>query len=238
MKTLFVSILMVMVTLTLGHHVSASERSASDLERDLTSKPKQILKFLGVKEGDSVLDFLGGGGYYSQILKEKVGTKGTVVLHTNKAYLSFVGKALKERTDNGGLTGVVQLVSEVEGLQLGENKFDSAILVLGYHDFFFEEGGWSFPADKVIPQLLLSLKEGGKLLIIDHAAESGAGISATKTLHRIDENYVKNDLSKRGFKLIAESQVLRNKDDIHSKSVFEKELRRKTDRFVFLFEKI
>jgi len=216
----------------------AFERSAADLQRDKTSKPSQILSFLGVKKGDKVLDFLGGGGYYSQLLKTKVGEHGKVVLHTNKAYLSFVGKALKERTETGGLDGVVQLLSEADDLKLGQGEFDSAILILGYHDFFFSEGEWNFPAGQVMPQLNRSLKKGGKLLIIDHASAKGAGIDVVKTLHRIDENYVKKDLESRGFKLVGELEILRNRGDSFDKSVFDKELRRKTDRFVLLFEKI
>ncbi|MEP1744097.1 MAG: class I SAM-dependent methyltransferase [Kangiellaceae bacterium] len=215
----------------------AAERSEADLERDKSSHPKQVLKFAGVKQGDKVLDFLGGGGYYSQIIKAVVGTEGEVVLHTNQAYLSFVGEALKARTAQGGLNGVTQLVSEAGDLKLCNNRFDLAILVLGYHDFFFKQDGWDFPADTVMPELLAALKPGGKLLIIDHASLSGRGIQDVKTLHRIDEEFVKKDLQSRGFKLVKESDILRNASDSRKTSVFAKESRRKTDRFIQLYVK-
>ena len=237
MKTILVTTLTMIIGVFLSSNLFALERSAADLERDKSSKPKQILSFLGVKKGDKVLDFLGGGGYYSQLLKSEVGSEGEVVLHTNQAYLSFVGKALKKRTESGGLDGVTQLISEADELKLGENQFDSAMLVLGYHDFFFKEGAWNFPSDKVIPQLNKALKKGGKLLIIDHASQKDAGISVVKSLHRIERDFVVKDLEGRGFKLIAESSILRNSKDSLNKSVFAKELRRKTDRFVLLFEK-
>lgn len=215
----------------------AAERSEADLERDKSSQPKQVLKFAGVKQGDKVLDFLGGGGYYSQIIKGLVGTEGEVVLHTNQAYLNFVGEALKARTAQGGLNGVTQLVSEAGDLKLGNNRFDLAILVLGYHDFFFKQDGWDFPADKVMPELLAALKTGGKLLIIDHTSMPGRGIQDVKTLHRIDEDFVKKDLQSRGFKLVKESDILRNASDSRETSVFAKESRRKTDRFIQLYVK-
>jgi len=213
------------------------QRSESDLKRDLSSKPYQMMDFLGVKKGDTVLDFLGGSGYYSQLLSERVGEAGKVVLHTNQAYIKFVGKQLEERAASGGLDKVTRLLSEADDLKFGENQFDSAILVLGYHDFFFKDEGWDFPADKVIPQLHKSLKKGGKLLIIDHSAKKDSGVSEAKSLHRIEDLYVKKDILKRGFKFVKEADLLRNSADPRELSAFDPKIRRKTDRFVYLFEK-
>ncbi len=213
------------------------QRSESDLARDKSSKPNEIMAFMGLREGDHVLDFLGGGGYYSQLMANKVGTSGKVVLHTNQAYMRFVGKQLEQRVASGGLEGVTRLLSEADDLQFGSDKFDFAILVLGYHDFFFKDEGWDFPSDTVIPQLRNSLKKGGKLLIIDHSAVDGSGISVAKSLHRIEDSYVKRDISARGFKFIKESKILRNEADNLELIVFDPKIRRKTDRFVYLFEK-
>jgi predicted methyltransferase len=56
-------------------------------------------------------------------------------------------------------------------------------------------------------------------------------------MHRIEYAFVIADLEKRGFKLASKSDLLMNADDDHTKSVFDKTIRRKTDRFVLLFEK-
>jgi predicted methyltransferase len=95
MKAFLVITLLAMVHLTMSNTVQASneyERSPIDIARDKTSKPTEVLEFLGLKKGDHVLDFLGGDGYYSVQLSNKVGTEGKVVLHNNKAYLPFVEK--------------------------------------------------------------------------------------------------------------------------------------------------
>jgi len=247
MKTLiFLSLSFIAsATFDLSAHDSTSQktiinnksRSQVDLERDKSSKPEQILTFTGIKKGDQVLDFLGGNGYYSELITDLVGSKGKVLLHNNKAYIPFVGKSLTDRETAGGLDNVARLISEAEDLQLGKNKFDAAILVLGYHDFFYSEHNWSFPVDVAMPQLFDALKLGGKLLIIDHSAKAGAGISVAKSLHRIEDNFVKDDLQKRGFKFVKESQILRNKNDMRDVKVFDSKIRRQTDRFVYLFEK-
>ena len=53
--------------------VAAPERSAKDRERDAHDKPTELLAFAGVKPGMKVADFLGGGGYWSELLFHAVG---------------------------------------------------------------------------------------------------------------------------------------------------------------------
>jgi len=222
----------------LAGSLDLSGRSEADLKQDEGRKPAEIIHFAGVKKGDKVLDLLAGGGYYSEILSRVVGDKGEVTLQIPKAYLKYAEKSLKERLANDRLKNVTYLLSESDDLKLAKQKYDSAFLVLGFHDMFFKEEGWNFTAEQVMPQLLNSLKAGGKLLVIDHAASKSSGTRDVKTLHRIDSDFVKVDLEKRGFKLIKTSTLLENSSDDHSKLVFVPELRRKTDRFVMLFEKI
>lgn len=218
--------------------VDLSGRSDNDMAQDTGRKPAQIIEFSGVKPGDKVLDLLAGGGYYSELLSRAVGDKGEVVLQIPKAYLKYAEKDIEQRLANNRLKNVKYLLSEAPSLKLGKNKYDSAFLVLGYHDMFFQDVGWDFTADVVMPQVVDSLKSGGKLLVIDHNAAKGHGIQDVKTLHRIESTFVQADLEKRGFRLVKSSTLLMNKADDHSQLVFKPELRRKTDRFVMLFEKI
>jgi len=102
---------------------------------------------------------------------------------------------------------------------------------------FNKSDGWDFGADAVMPQVLKSLKSGGKLLIIDHNTNVGQGKEATNSLHRIEAAFVKADLEKRGFRLVSSTDILANSNDDHSKGVFDKSIRGKSDRFVMLFEK-
>jgi len=232
-----ISLLAVSAPLLAGT-VDLSGRSQEDMQQDAGRKPAEIIKFSGVKQGDKVLDLLAGGGYYSELLSRVVGEQGEVTLQIPKAYLKYAKKALDVRLANDRLKNVSYLLSEADDLKLGSNQYNSAFLVLGFHDMFFQDDGWNFTADEVMPQVLKSLKKGGKLLVIDHDAADKSGIRDVKSLHRIDSDFVKADLEKRGFKLIKTSKLLENSEDDHTKLVFVPELRRKTDRFVMLFEKI
>jgi len=222
----------------LAQSIDLSGRTDRDSKRDATRKPVEIIKFSGVKSGDNILDLLAGGGYYSEILSRVVGDKGGVTLQIPKAYLNFVGDVLTQRLANNRLKNVTYLLSEAPDLKLGKEQYDSAYLVLGYHDMFFKNKGWDFDADTVIPQVHTSLKAGGKLLVVDHDTATGNGTKDCNKLHRIESTFTKTDLEKRGFRLVKQSDLLKNTADDYNLSVFDKKIRGKTDRFVMLFEKI
>ena len=78
-KAILISLSLLIVAPVMAETAELPERLASDKARDVSSKPAEIIEFVGVSKGDRVLDFLGGGGYYSQLLKRVVGKDGAVV---------------------------------------------------------------------------------------------------------------------------------------------------------------
>jgi predicted methyltransferase len=111
---------------------------------------------------------------------------------------------------------------------------------MSYHDIYWveEEMGWPrIDADRFLTQLHDALKPGGKLLIVDHAAEAGSGSSAASTLHRIEESFAKKDIASHGFLFEKAFTGYRNTADDHTKGVFDDAIRGKTDRFAHLYRK-
>ncbi len=217
--------------------VDLSGRSKMDLLRDKTSKPSEILDLVGIKPGDKVLDLLAGSGYYSEVLSRAVGEKGQVVLHNNKFYRSVLGEAMEQRLSGDRLKNVTKLISETNDLKLKDGDFDAVFLILAYHDMHAMMKGDKRGVDIVFPQIYKALKPGGKLLIIDHNTAPGRGLKDTSEVHRIEDAYALKDISARGFKLLKSSDILQNKNDKFDENVFSSKVRRKTDRFVFVFEK-
>jgi len=82
-----------------------------------------------------------------------------------------------------------------------------------------------------------SLKPGGLFVIVDHAAAAGAGTTVAHDLHRIEIAAVKAEVEAAGFKLEAESPLLRDASDPHTASVFDPAIRGKTDQFILKFRK-
>jgi predicted methyltransferase len=72
-------------------------------------------------------------------------------------------------------------------------------------------------------------------IVEDHVAPSGSGASDTNTLHRIDPDLVKQEVTAVGFEFVGSSDVLHNPNDAHTDKVFV--LHGQTDKFLFKFRK-
>jgi predicted methyltransferase len=92
--------------------------------------------------------------------------------------------------------------------------------------------------DQWLARLYGAMKPGGVVGVVDHVAVSGSDPrTSVDKLHRIDPDVIKADFQRAGFGLEAESQMLRNPQDVHSLSVFDKAVRGRTDRVVLKFRK-
>ncbi len=215
---------------------TAPPRSADDTQRDITSKPFDVLAFAGVAPGWKVMDMFAGNGYYSELLSQAVGSEGKVYLHNNQAYMAFASK-LNERVKNERLPNVEVYVREIEDINLASGSLDLVLLVKTYHDVYFTQSGWTVTADPLFRTIHRILKPGGQLLIIDHHGAPGSGNSRAQDLHRIEAQFAKKDISSRGFTWVEESTILSNNSDPLNVSVFDPEITGKTSRFVFKFLK-
>jgi predicted methyltransferase len=220
-----------------GMAFDKGQRTAQDLKRDATAKPQQLIEFAGIKKGMKVADIFGGGGYYSELLSQVVGENGKVYLHNNQAYLKFVGDELVARVKGNRLSNVVDYKREADDLEFADGSLDAVFFVLGYHDLYHTSNVWNIDAKGFIKQLKKALKPGGLLLVIDHSAPLGTDTKHSQKLHRIDEGYVKSELTSNGFAFVKAGDMLRNAKDSRKISPFRPEIRRKTDRFVLLFKK-
>jgi predicted methyltransferase len=89
---------------------------------------------------------------------------------------------------------------------------------------------------KMNQKIFEALKPGGLYVVMDHAGREGTGTGETKTLHRIEEKAVVDEVKKAGFEVARTGDFLRNKEDPRDAGVFGP-LRGKTDRFIIAFVK-
>lgn len=210
-------------------------RPAADTARDAARHPGEVLALAGVKEGDTVVDYIMGGGYFTRILSAAVGPKGTVYAYQPAEFIKFMAKyGEDQKAVAAALPNVKPLSGPMVGLDLPDGA-DVVITVQNYHDQHLKP----FPVDtaaKANAEIFKSLKPGGVFLVIDHAALAGA-TTAPDALHRIDIAQVKSEVEAAGFKLEAESPILADKADSHTVSVFDPSIRGKTDQFILKFRK-
>jgi predicted methyltransferase len=84
-------------------------------------------------------------------------------------------------------------------------------------------------------KMFAALKPGGFLLIADHSAKAGDGVMVGKTLHRIEENALRQEIEAAGFKFVADADFLRNPDDPRDAPVFHPTV--PNDEFVLKYQK-
>ena len=214
------------------------ERYSSDKKSDSQRKPLKVLELSGVDKGMQVIDLLGGGGYYTELFNYIVGDTGKVYLQNNSLFLRFSREELEKRLRNNRLSNTIRLDSEFADMQLPANT-DLIFIGLSYHDIYVprEDPVITANRDEFFTQIMAALKPGGKLLIIDHNAAPGSGKSTTAKLHRIEEQWAKQDIESAGFKFVESLDTLRNPNDDYSKSIWAKNIMHKTDRFIHLYQK-
>jgi predicted methyltransferase len=219
--------------------VANPQRPAEDVAKDVNRKPAEVLTFFAIEPGMTVLDLFSGGGYYTEMLNSVVGPEGTVIAHTNEAYIPFSGESYQRRYTDGRLAQAETIISEADDLEFEDSSLDAAMLVLTWHDFLYAdaENGWSaIDEDLLIEKLCKAMKPGAVLGLIDHVANAGGDPAEVgQSLHRIDPQVVRDKFEGTCFTLEAEADFLRNADDDHKLSMGDKSVRGKTDRFVFKF---
>ncbi|HEY2781624.1 MAG TPA: hypothetical protein VGI90_12645 [Steroidobacteraceae bacterium] len=218
--------------------VADTSRPDADKQRDATRKPAETLEFLGVKPGEKVGELLPGGGYFTRLFSKAVGPKGHVYAlvperpanaPADMPDLAAKVKAIAAEPHYSNVTVVVAPLTSLAPPMPVDLVFTSQ----NYHDLH------NFPVDVVgyNKGVLNSLKPGGLYVVLDHSAEAGSGLRDTKTLHRIDAEVVKKEVTEAGFEFVGASDVLANSADPRTATVFDPSIRGKTDQFILKFRK-
>lgn len=208
------------------------ERSADDQKRDEARKPKEVLDFIGVKEGDRVVDLMAADGWYTDVLARRVGTKGKVYAMNNPLMVQYFGEKLVQKVNRlNGVAEVIQPVSLDGELAIPEG---ARIVLMSriYHDLYHFEG---VDRDGMNRAIFEGLEPGGIFAIIDYHSADGRGSQDAKSLHRIEKRTVQSEIERTGFVLDAESSLLSRPDDDRTQTAFGKG--DSADRFVLKFKK-
>jgi predicted methyltransferase len=207
--------------------IASPIRTDDDRKGDAKRKPAEFLAFTQVKPGMKALDIASGGGSTASLLTAAVGQKGEVWAQNAKP-----NPKLQERVGGSTLPNLHAVVADFnDPVPKSTPPLDLITINMSYHDIA------NTPADRAAmnKRLYDALKPGGVLVIIDNAAKKGAGLSATKTLHRIDEETVVEEVTKAGFKLDARSDYLHVASDPREQPFFKMDA--PDDKFALRFKK-
>jgi predicted methyltransferase len=218
--------------------VDAPDRSAADRALDAGRKPAEVLAFCGIRPGMRVAELGAGLGYTTELLARVVGPKGVVYAQNNRFILDrFAEAPWSARLEKPVMKNVVRVDREFDDpLPPQAHDLDAVVMILFYHDTVWMGADRA----KMNAAVFEALRKGGTFVIVDHSAKPGAGTNETQTLHRIEESSLRKEVEAAGFRLKAESDLLRNPSDTrdwNDSPMAAGDKRGTSDRFVLAFVK-
>jgi predicted methyltransferase len=219
--------------------VADKSRPEADTKRDADRKPAEMLEFAGVKQGQTVVDLIPGGGYFTRLFSKAVGPKGTVYAVGGPPRPSqdpskpAPTPAQDAIAADPAYANVKSIHAPLQGGLSIPTQADIVWTSQNYHDVKNVPNIDMLAFDKAIYN---SLKPGGVFIVLDHVANPGDP-NSTKTLHRIDPAVVKQEVTAAGFKFEGESTVLKNPADDHTKGIRDGFSQGQTDQFIYKFRK-
>ncbi|WMT75541.1 class I SAM-dependent methyltransferase [Bradyrhizobium sp. Ash2021] len=213
--------------------VAAPDRADADRQADQRRQPAKMLAFAGVQTGMKILDMEASAGYSTELLARSVGPAGTVYAQDSAAVIErFVKDKFDIRAQKPAMKNVVHVIRDFDDpIPADASGLDMITFFFAYHDITYMQ------VDRAVmnKKMFAALKPGGFLIIADHSAKPGDGTNVAKTLHRIEESTLRQEIEAAGFKLAAEGDFLRHPEDPREAAVFRPQV--PTDEFVLKYQK-
>jgi predicted methyltransferase len=213
--------------------VAAPDRADADRQADQRRQPAKMLAFAGVQTGMKILDMEASAGYSTELLARTVGPAGTLYAQDSAAVIErFVKDKFDIRAQKPAMKNVVHVIRDFDDpIPPDVSGLDMITFFFAYHDITYMQ------VDRTVmnKKMFAALKPGGFLIIADHSAKPGDGTNVAKTLHRIEESTLRQEIEAAGFKLVAEGDFLRHPEDPREAAVFRPQV--PTDEFVLKYQK-
>jgi predicted methyltransferase len=167
------------------------------------------------------------------MLARAVGPGGVVYAQDSAVVIErFVKDKFDIRVQSPAMKNVVHVIRDFDDpIPPDVSGLDLITFFFAYHDVTY------MPVDRaeMNRKMFVALKPGGTLVIADHSARSGDGITVAKTLHRIEESVLRQEIGAAGFKLVDEGSFLRHSEDPRDAAVFRPQV--PVDEFVLKYRK-
>ena len=213
--------------------VADPSRPPDDRKLDALRKPADVLAYADIRPGETIGEYLPGGGYYTRLLSDVVGPNGKVYALETTTWGKDNIKATQDAIN--GHSNVALDLAPLGTFHLTD-KVDVFWITANYHDLHIPKYA-NVDMAAFNKHVFDSLKPGGMYLIVDHAAAAGTGATLSPKLHRIDKATVIEEVTAAGFVPAGESDILHNPADDHTKVVFDPAIRWHTDQFILKFRK-
>ncbi len=210
----------------LQHAIDGSWRSATNRARDRYRHPLQTLEFFGLRPDMTVIELDPGGGWYTEILAPVLREHGHLIEAAPPAKARSpstrrIPAALESKLKSDpAVYGNVGFIPFAPPGQVRLGSPGSADMVLTFrnlHDWLNNDPATLAAVFRAAYEVL---KPGGVLGITEHRARPYQNaVDASRTLHRIPEDYVIALGLKAGFQLAGIAEINANPQDVEAVNV-------------------
>jgi predicted methyltransferase len=210
--------------------VNDPARPQADKDRDAARRPAAMMAASGIKAGDKVVELVPGGGYVTRLISKIVGPTGKVYAANLPTFNEKMKAGPLQVTGNPTYNNVAVIEMPYSELKAPE-PIDVVWTSENYHDM---KNMGQFRADTAAMNraIFAALKPGGHYIITDYVGVAGSGTRDTQTLHRIDPEVIRSEVTAAGFMLERTSNALAHPDDPHTGRSGQD-----SDQFYFIFRK-
>jgi ubiquinone/menaquinone biosynthesis C-methylase UbiE len=154
-------------------------------------KPLDVIAFMDLKPGMTVVDLGCGTGYYARKIAPKVLPGGTVYGEDIQPEMI---EYLKQFCEKEKIENVVPILGDEKDPKLPRGKVDWIILADVYHEFQYPQ--------EMLAKMLESLSPTGKVCLLEYRDETFRQASHIKPEHRMTVKEVLAEWNAAGFELI------------------------------------
>jgi SAM-dependent methyltransferase len=156
-------------------------------DREREEQTLRVIEGLEIRDGQSVADLGCGSGYYTFLMAQRVGAKGTVfAIDIEPRMLQFV----RARAQREGTTNVQPIQASTMDPNLPAESIDLLLMVDVYHEL-------EHPYE-VMQKVRAALKPGGRVALVEYRGEDPKVM--IKPVHKMTERQIKAEMAAVGLR--------------------------------------
>jgi ubiquinone/menaquinone biosynthesis C-methylase UbiE len=165
-------------------------------DREAEQRPAEVIRVLGLKDGDVVADLGCGTGFFARRMANAVAPNGKVyAVDIQPEMLDLLRRYVKDE----GVTGVEPVLGTETDPKLPEGGLDWILMADVYHEFQQPK--------PMLEAMRRSLKPTGKVALIEYRLE-GQSAAHIKVEHRMSPKQVLAEWQPAGFRLVKKLEFL------------------------------
>lgn len=194
--------------------VADPHRTPANVARDRYRHPAETLSFFGIRPGQTVVEFLPSGGWYTEILAPMLSGKGHyvgLVMQGQKAEDSLARLMAAGGDRYRGATAAT-LDPATGTTSVPDESADVVLTFRNVHNLIMGGGDTAANSFRAFYRML---KPGGTLGVVDHHLPEGMNAEAERRTGYLKRSTIVRLAEGAGFRLASESAVNANPRDTH-----------------------